>query len=271
MKKQNLLKSMFIAVVMLFGTGAFAQTQVANIAAFNALPDNTIATITGEVTVTHDQGSNLFVQDETGWLMMYESGRQASCNSGDKITGLTGEFLTYEYDRGFVESVQPEMMSSQVYDAITPGVAPAAPFVVNPSTLTFNDYNRYVAFENVEIESDVAYNSAAAVDGVILTDAGTMKIRNHWYYNTTLNINDKSFAAGDKVNCKGIVRSYGGIIQIYLTDIELAEELGINDITTDGCQITGYFNLLGQKLNDVPEKGVYIETYSNCPPQKMVK
>ncbi len=92
---------MFAAVVMLFGTGAFAQTQVANIAAFNALPANTIATITGEVTVTHDQGSNLFVQDETGWLMMYESGRQASLSSGDKITGLTGEFLPYEYDKGF--------------------------------------------------------------------------------------------------------------------------------------------------------------------------
>ncbi|MDR1698700.1 MAG: hypothetical protein LBR75_02595 [Prevotellaceae bacterium] len=268
MKKQNLLKSVFVTIVMLFGTGAFAQTQVANIAEFNALPENEMATITGEVTVTHDQGSNVFFQDETGWLLMYASGRVAELNSGDKVTGLTGEFVLYVYDRADpTATTLPEMMYYGDPFTVVAGTAPATPFPMNPTSVIFADYNRFVVFENVEMEGDVDYLAypGAASDGYIITDNGPMIVRNHW------RLWDKSFKAGDKVNAKGIIRSYNGAIQMYLTDIELAGESAINDKTADGCKVTGYFNLLGQQLNDKPAKGAYIETYSNCPAQKLIK
>ncbi len=45
----------------------------------------------------------------------------------------------------------------------------------------------------------------------------------------------------------------------------------IGTVLDNGCTVTGYFNLLGQKLADAPAKGAYIETYDKCPAQKFVK
>ena len=51
------------------------------------------------------------------------------------------------------------------------------------------------------------------------------------------------------------------------------ENVGINDISTDteNATVTGFFDILGRKLNEEPKEGFYIIRYSNGTSKKMIK
>ena len=194
-------------------------TEVANIAGFNALANNTTAKITGAVTVVYQNGTNLFVQDASGWVLIYGNSGKTYQN-GDRLTGVTGTLVMYEAQTG-AGIYYPELsIISSI--GLPAGVAgdPAIPAVVNPVDLTNADLNKYVSVQNAEIAADVTYSTTAATDGTIVTSAGTMIVRDNY------RLFSSSFSQGDKVNLTGLVRYYNGI-QIYL--LSIGNVTGINN------------------------------------------
>ena len=234
-------------------TYTFPDVAVANIAAFNALSAGTVAKITGTITVVYQNANNLFVQDASGWLLIYgQPGK--TYQSGDQLTNVIGRFLMY----GTAPANFPEL---ELISGVTlpDGVAgtPATAAVVTPASLTNADLNRYVAFENVEIAANVTYATTGEIeDGTIVNGAGTMIIRNHY------NLIGATFNAGDKVNIKGIVRSNSNNIQIYI--LSIGKVTGIDKpqnniakiypldgnviVVSEKAQRVEIYNTLGQKL-----------------------
>lgn len=84
-------------------------------------------------------------------------------------------------------------------------------------------------------------------------------------------------SAKDQFNDFTYTVDANGVVEIYFTNARITKivkgenSTGVNPITGELCKETGFFNLLGQKLNAAPEKGTYIVTYSDCPAEKFVK
>jgi len=195
--------------------------EVANIAEFSALPSNTVAQITGAITATYQNGTNLFVQDASGWMVIYGS-TSKTYQAGDQLTNAIGTFLSYEAYSG-AGVFYPEMDITKNGGFTLPdGVQgdPVVPYATDPDALTTADQNRYIALNDVEIAADVAYSTTTATDGTIVTGSGTMIIRDNY------KLLSSTFNAGDKVNLTGIVRYYGGAIQIYI--LSISPYTGIN-------------------------------------------
>jgi len=57
---------------------------------------------------------------------------------------------------------------------------------------------------------------------------------------------------------------------MYMSE-EDANQSSIGDILADGRTITGYYSILGQKLADEPERGLFIITYDNGTSDKRIK
>ena len=57
--------------------------------------ENTAYKITGPVTVVYQNGINLYIQDESGSLLVYGDA-VGEYKEGDVITGLIGEYGVYQ-------------------------------------------------------------------------------------------------------------------------------------------------------------------------------
>ena len=226
-------------------------TEVANIEEFIALEEGIVAKITGTLTVVTQQTRNIFVQDDSGWLLIDWQNPANNYVDGDQITGAIGTRFAYGGAPQFTVITTiglPEGVAG----------APAVPALVAPEDLTDADLNRYITFEEVEIADDVTYTTASATDGTIVTEDGTMIIRNHY------RLISASFDAGNLVNLKGIVRTFNDAIQVYLLNIELAGNVNLNEIKAGGANIYAavgaviiesenaqaveIFNITGQKI-----------------------
>jgi|GEM_PF-4606809 len=218
-----------------------------NIAAFIALADNTVATITGPATVVTQQTTNLFVQDDSGWLLVYGNAGGKTFHNGDQITGITGKRLS------FGTPSYPEMDITGM--TIPDGVAgsPAVAAIMTPATITNNDINRYVAFNNVQIAANVTFSTTTAIDGTIVNGTGTMIIRDNY------KLLSSSFVAGDMVDLKGIVRSYNSVLQIYLLEIALHGTANVDNNLNKSIKI--YANN-GNIVIDNAKAGQRVEVYN---------
>jgi len=215
--KEGMDNSMSIGAIYVF------PVEVANIAEFNALDNNTIAKITGAITVAYQNGSNLFVQDASGWLLIYGTTTKTYQN-GDRLTGVIGTFLMY---------------GTPAYPELTPiagiglpdGVAgaPVTPAALAPADLTNGDLNRYVALNNVEIAADVTYTGSTGVSGTIVNGDGTMIIRDYW------GLIKNTYSQGNTVNVTGFVRYASSALMIYVLSID--PYTGINNPQSDAANV----------------------------------
>ena len=201
------------------------EAEVADIAEFINLTPETVAKITGTVTVVYQNGSNLFVQDASGWVLIYGSTTKTYQN-GDLLTNVIGKLTMYS---SATSAEYPEVALIAGI-ALPDGIAgdPVEPKLVDPADLTNADLNRYIAFENVEIADDVTY-ALTQTNGTIVNGDGTMVIAD-WY-----KLISATFVKGDKVDVTGLVRSFNGI-QIYLLSIEKSLT-GINNPNPDMANV----------------------------------
>lgn len=183
---------------------------VDNIAEFLALAHPTAeVTIAGEVAVTYQNKANIYVQDETGSLLIYDN--KNNFENGDRFTGLKGTFKDYNGTPEMVNATFPEVVKG----------ATVLPTVLNIENLDNADLNSYVVLHNVEFfeglafSSDKANNRYATVSKVytIPTDSTpTLDTVNATVYNSYL-IAD-TIAENTKVSVVGIVAQYKGARQI---------------------------------------------------------
>ena len=232
--------------------------EVSDITAFKALPEGTVATITGAVTVVTQQGSNLFIQDdsEEGWMVVFGTTTN-SYTDGDQLTGVTGTASVFN------TAPQMTIISALGLPAATQGT-PAVAAVLNPGDLTDADINRYVSFESAIIAANITYaTTGSAEDGTIENGAATMIIRNHY------NLIAGSFTAGEKVDLTGIVNLFSSALRVNLLSIEsvpclVAPTVVIDSSDSDETSIFVTAEVTAEGDCVVTERGfVYSSTNSN--------
>ncbi len=173
--------------------------KVADIAAGNALEDNTQFTFTGSAVVCFKYNKNMWIRDNSGSVQVY-----GSANWGD------------EFQKGVV--IAPNWGATKTtyngmaeYTSLSNFTASNETQTVEPlvrETLTVDNANEYVVLQNVTIDS--TYTSGGKTNYV--TNTGVTARNN---YGISFNPED-----GAVYNIIGIVTLYNGNPQLYITEVE---------------------------------------------------
>lgn len=153
-------------------------TQVANIAEFiekGLTDESTTFEITGEVAVTYQNGSNLYISDATGQILVYGT-LENTYKNGDRLTGIQGSFKNYY-------STYEMVAVSTSFGTATAGAAvePTPTYIEN---IIPEIQNHYIKLENVTldientkfidvIDADIKYYNKFAIE---LPEAGTYDV-----------------------------------------------------------------------------------------------
>ncbi len=199
--------------------------EVANIAAFkaaNTSTNTTVYKITGDVTFVYENGSNLYIQDETGGLLIYDNQNviTTTYNEGDVISGgVVGTCTLYNGLR--------EMIPSRDLAESTENTGTVAPMAATIEDIV-NEYEQYesrlVRLESVNFTEGGEFATGTASNMEIVQNGETMVCRSNF---KTL---DMTIEAGAEANVVGFVSIYsnnsGTDFQIFPranTDIELTQ------------------------------------------------
>lgn len=199
--------------------------SVANIAEFkaaNTTTSTTVYKITGDVTFVYENGSNLYIQDETGGLLIYDNQNviTSSYEEGDVISGSVVGTCTYY--NGLRELVPSRNLAESTENTGT--VAPMAATIEN----IINEYDQYesrlVRLESVNFVDGGEFATGTASNMDIDQDGETMICRSNF---KTLNM---TIDAGAEANVVGFVSIYsnnsGTDFQVFPrtnADIELIQ------------------------------------------------
>lgn len=154
-------------------------TPVANIAAFKAAgaADNTQTyRITGDVTVIAQKASNnLYLQDATGGLVLYESSNTLDFQTGDVFQGtLVGTYTTYQ---NLPEFIPQGTLTAVPGGTVTPVIATASQIKANFEQYAYN----LVRVENVTFIQDGSYTTGNAGSNTPFVQNGdTMVVYNNF-------------------------------------------------------------------------------------------
>lgn len=188
--------------------------EVANIAAFKAAStatNSTVYKITGDVTFVFENGANIYVQDTTGGLLIYDNPQtnmiSRTYNEGDVISG--GVYGSYTLYNGLVELIPTKDLA-----ASTTNTGAVAPILATVADIKAN----YAQFESKLVKiSDVtfaggSFNTNSATNINVEQDGQTMQVRN--VYKTL----DMTIPAGFKADVTGLVLRYNTNFQIAPRD-----------------------------------------------------
>lgn len=210
--------------------------EVADIAAFLAKADvvNPVI-IKGDVTVIYQNGSNLFVQDASGRMLVYGKTGQ-TYQPGDVIPGgFQGIYGTY--------GQEPQLTSPEGFEASAKNVG-FTPTSITLAAITGANVLECVSLEGLTIET-INNRNITFVQGET-TFAGY----NQFY------ITLPTEYTGVVYNVKAIVGRYNGNLQVQPIEIEQAGSSAISEIASDEAEAE-YFNLQGIRV-DNPSNGVFI-------------
>ncbi len=171
----------------------------ANIAEFIDAEDANAATISGTVTVVAQHGNYLFIQDESGKLIVFGSIGK-TYNNGDQLTGIKGKYKLYN---GLPEMESPV---ASTFGTATAGTA------VEPETLTVEELSidnllAYIKLEGATI-SNISSKNATITD-----ETGSVPLYN------SLGID---LVAGENLTIVGFISCYKTTMQIMPLSITSA-------------------------------------------------
>ena len=174
------------------------ETAPANIAEYADLTDNTVAPITGDVTVYYVNGNNLYVKDATGYLCIYGSTGKTYQN-GDVIPGgFSGKKTTYN---GGPEMATPLTGFNDPTDN-----NPVAPEEKVTTDVVATAWGQYMLLKNVTI-------SGISGKNMTLTDAAGSV---NGYNSFSIQLPADTTA---QYNVEGIVATYNNNPQLLITNI----------------------------------------------------
>ncbi|MFI3297779.1 MAG: chitobiase/beta-hexosaminidase C-terminal domain-containing protein [bacterium] len=184
------------------------------IAEFIAEADTDNNNILNDVTVTYNNGSSTWVQDETGSLLIfgYDFGTFAN---GDVISGLKGLYTLYN---GYVHELVSPSYTSVVEDGE----------VVAPVSVTIADFSSDYINNYITISGEVTENvslSNGKTTFYIAEGLDTVTV-----YTNFSNI-EMELTQGDNVTLVGVVSFYSGVPQVYLISISLNTESSVENTT----------------------------------------
>jgi len=167
--------------------------DVVNIAAYQAVADQTVVRFTNPVNVLAQNGKYLYVMDDSGYALFYGSTGK-SYKNGDAIpAGFTGTKTTY--------GGEPELSvgSSNGFEAATSN-SPISPTTITCSQVSSDLFAHYVYIENATFD----------VDNKTITDAtGTAAA----YF--SMGVSSSSLSASATYNVVAVIGSYGSENTVY--------------------------------------------------------
>ena len=193
-------------------------TTVDNIAAYYALGTGAFAAIGNPVTVYYRNGNNVWVKDETGYLLIYgKNAGNMGYENGDIIPGGFGGYLK-SYN-GLLEMSYNGDQDLFGFQEATSGPA------INPETATTADvveanFGHYVTISNATI-SDVSGKNFTITDA-----AGTVAGFNNNYSGITIPTD------GGTYNITGIIITYvkDGVTTMQLQPTAFEKVVNIDDL-----------------------------------------
>lgn len=188
-------------------------TAVATIADFKAANTTTNTNpfkITGDVTFVYKNGKNIYIQDASGSLLIYDNNNIITNTylEGDVISG--GIFGTYTLYSGLVEMVPLKNLPAA--SANTGSIAPIE-VDIEAIEAQYSQYeSRLVTLANVTFTEGGEFTTSAATNMTIEMNGETMEVRN------TFKTLDMTIPAGYQANVTGFVLQYNGNFQIAPRD-----------------------------------------------------
>ncbi len=165
------------------------------------------AFLLNDVTVTYAYGSNVYVKDATGYMMVFSS--IAGAANGKVLQGLQGKAKLYN---GLPE-ISSVIQAPTVNDGST----------VDPEDLdaypTDADLNKYVTLEGV------TFASAASLSGSVTYVTGTFD-GSDLILRNTFKLDGVSLATEKSYRIVGVVQKYNSDYQVYPITIEEIVEVG---------------------------------------------
>lgn len=178
--------------------------EVANIAAFKAGTENQLYHITGDVNYVFRNGKNLFVQDATGGLLIYDNTPYTittEYQEGDVISGLYGTLVEYN---GIMEMYPTLNTAEGVAGSVTPVEVTVAELLANPVQYVSN----LVLLRDGQFAAG-SFNTSAATNVNFSQNGSTIVVRNN--YKTV----SATFTGGESASVVGLVTLYNGVPQLY--------------------------------------------------------
>jgi len=155
--------------------------EVANIAAFkaaNTASNSTVYKITGDVTFVYRNNRNIYIQDASGALLLYDQSNIITNTyyDGDIISGgICGTFTLYNGLTEMVPVANPAVSVSNL-GTVTPVVADMETIIDE-----YENYeSRLVTIQNVTFTDGGTYTTASASNLNIEQDGGIMQCRNQF-------------------------------------------------------------------------------------------
>ena len=183
---------------------------VKNISEFLSFAHPTaVVTIAGEVAVTYQNKANIYVQDETGAMLVYDN--KNNFENGDRLTGLKGKYKDYNGTPEMVEVTFPEVVKGEA-------VLPTVLDLKDLNSAQLSSYvviNKVVFFEGLAFSSNKDDNCYATASKIYTTTTDSTTVIDTisaTVYNSYL-IEDTCDAKVD-VSVVGIVAQYKGNKQI---------------------------------------------------------
>lgn len=175
-------------------------TEVDNIAAFNQAENNDFVKITNPITVTYINGANVYAQDESGSMLIYDFNfaETEGLTNGSIINNITGENTLY--------NGAPQMKNVFSY-TLSEHIS-----IINPTTvetLSTADVHKYVKLEDAQFDNSYSFTESSNPINANLSTHGNIIIRNN-FRNFTMDVNST-----DKYDIVGFVSVYNNAPQIY--------------------------------------------------------
>lgn len=180
-------------------------TEVDNIAAFNQAENNDFVKITNPITVTYINGANVYAQDDSGSMLIYnfDFAETEGLTNGSIINDITGESTLY--------NGAPQMKNVFSY-TLSENISIIDPTTVE--TLSAADVHKYVKLEDAQFDNSYSFTDSSTINANLSTH-GNIVVRND-FENFNMDVNST-----DKYDIVGFVSVYNNAPQIYPVSITI--------------------------------------------------
>ena len=247
-------------VVLLNGTPAIGVTEIeyeggggqetitaANIAAFKALEDGTVAELTlTDAVVTFVNGKDMYVTDATGSIDFYNC--NLSYTAGQKLNGKIK--VKYTVYKSTPEAIEPSDNNLTATDG-----------EATPQEVAISDVSISKVCDYVKISGKVKVLEETSGDKTFtnyyIADESDNKVMIYRKWKSLDGTDVTTLNDGDEATITGIVVPFNDTVEIAVTAMESTSS-GIENINAEIANDAPIFNIAGQRVEKAV-KGIYIQ------------
>ena len=229
------------------GGGSQETITAANIAAFKALEDGTVAELTlTDAVVTFVNGKDMYVTDATGSIDFYNC--NLSYTAGQKLNGKIK--VKYTVYKSTPEAIEP----SENNLTATDGEA-------TPQEVAISDVSISKVCDYVKISGKVKVLEETSGDKTFtnyyIADESDNKVMIYRKWKSLDGTDVTTLNDGDEATITGIVVPFNDTVEIAVTAMESTSS-GIENINAEIANDAPIFNIAGQRVEKAV-KGIYIQ------------